>query len=103
MIDKKTRKRKPTHPGTILKELYINGANLTLSECAEKLGISRKTLSKIVNCRSSITPEMACRLSKLFNTSPELWLNLQNGYDIWVMENEENQWQTEVEPLKVIS
>jgi len=52
------------------------------------LGVSRKTLSKIINEKSSITPDMALRLSKAFNTSPGFWLNMQSKYDLWVAEQE---------------
>jgi addiction module HigA family antidote len=80
------KKRKPTHPGGILKRHYIESLSLTISEVAEDLGVSRKTISKIVNEKGSITPDMALRLSKAFNTTPELWLNLQTNYDLWIAE-----------------
>lgn len=70
------RKRPPTHPGGILKRHYLEPLSLTISDLAKILGVSRKTISKIVNEHGSITPEMALRLSKAFNTTPELWLNL---------------------------
>lgn len=78
------RKRKPTHPGGIIKRQYLEPLHLTITEVAEDLGISRKTLSKIINENGSITADMALRLSKAFNTSAELWLNLQTNYDLWV-------------------
>jgi addiction module HigA family antidote len=78
------RKRKPTHPGGIIKRHYLEPLNLTISEVAADMGIARKTLSKIVNERGSVTPDMALRLAKAFNTSPELWLNLQMAHDLWV-------------------
>jgi addiction module HigA family antidote len=79
----RTRKRPPTHPGGILKRHYMEPLSLTVSELAEILGVSRKTLSKIVNEHGSVTPDMALRLSKAFKTTPELWLNLQQNYDLW--------------------
>jgi len=87
------RKRKPTHPGGIIKRQYLESLSLTISEVADDLGVSRKTLSKIINERGSITPEMALRLSKAFNTSPELWLNLQNNYDLWIASNKSHKWE----------
>ena len=78
------RKRQPTHPGGILKRHYLEPLSLTITEVADDLGISRKTLSKIINKRGVITPDMALILSKAFNTSAELWLNLQINYDLWV-------------------
>ncbi len=76
-------KRKPTHPGIILEEDYIKPLQMNLQELADNLGISRKTLHKIRAGKGIITPEMALRLSKLFRTTPELWLNLQQKYDLW--------------------
>ncbi|SCC90855.1 Uncharacterized HTH-type transcriptional regulator HI_1251 [Chlamydiales bacterium SCGC AG-110-M15] len=76
-------KRKPTHPGFILEEDYIKPLQMNLQDLSDHLGISRKTLHKIRTGKGSITPEMALRLSKLFSTSPELWLNLQQKYDLW--------------------
>lgn len=76
-------KRKPTHPGIILEEDYIKPLGMNLQELSDNLGISRKTLQKIRAGRGSVTPEMALRLSKLFSTTPELWLNLQQKYDLW--------------------
>jgi addiction module HigA family antidote len=67
--------------------------SLTVSELAGTLGVSRKTLSKIVNERGDVTPDMALRLSRAFNTTPELWLNLQRNYDLWEAENKSNDWK----------
>ena len=74
----------PPHPGEILRELCIEPLGISVTEAAEGLGVSRKTLSAILNGRSGISPEMALRLSIAFNTSPESWLNQQTQYDLWV-------------------
>ena len=76
----------PPHPGEVLKELCIEPLNLTITEVAEALGVSRKTLSAILNGRAGISPEMAIRLSKAFDTSAESWLNQQMQYDLWQAE-----------------
>lgn len=74
----------PAHPGEILKELVIESLDLSLTEVAEHLGVSRKTLSKIVNGRGSMTPEMALRLEMTFGKpNAAHWLRLQNAYDLW--------------------
>ncbi len=86
-------KRRLTHPGRILKEDYLEPLSITITEMALILGVSRKTLSKIVNQRGAITPEMALRLSRAFDTTPELWLNLQKNYDLWQAANESKDWQ----------
>ncbi|MEQ9209448.1 MAG: HigA family addiction module antitoxin [Pseudomonadales bacterium] len=73
----------PPHPGEVLRELCLEPLGLSVTEAAEALGISRKTLSSILNGRAGISPEMAIRLSKAFDTSPESWLNQQQQYDLW--------------------
>ncbi len=76
----------PPHPGEVLKELCIEPMGLSITEAAEALGVSRKTLSQILNCRAGISPEMAVRLSLAFGTSSESWLNQQTQYDLWQAE-----------------
>ncbi|MEM7737198.1 MAG: HigA family addiction module antitoxin [Deinococcota bacterium] len=76
----------PPHPGTVLRELCIEPLGLTVTDVAEALGVSRKTLSALLNGRSGISPEMAIRLSKAFDTSAESWLNQQMHYDLWIAE-----------------
>jgi len=76
-------KRKPTHPGEILREDVIKPLNLTVTEAAKKLGVTRKTLSALLNCRASMSPEMAIRVSKATGTSPESWLFMQAKLDLW--------------------
>jgi len=74
---------KPAHPGEVLKEMYLEPLELTVTNAAESLGITRKTLSELINGRSGISTSMALRLSKAFGTTPELWLNMQQNYDLW--------------------
>ncbi len=88
----KQLKRKPTHPGMIINEDYLKPLKITIKDMAQNLGISRKTLSKIVNEKGSVTPEMALRLSRAFNTTPDLWLNLQKKYDLWIAETSSKSW-----------
>lgn len=75
-----------THPGEIIKELFIDPLGLSVTETAKVLGVSRKVLSSIVNGNSGISPEMAVRLSIAFGTSSEGWLNQQSEYDLWQAE-----------------
>ncbi len=91
-------KRQPTHPGAIIKEDYLSPLSITIKDMAEILGVSRKTLSKIINERGSITPDMALRLSRAFDTTPDLWLNLQQNYDLWKAENSSDEWLS-VKPI----
>ena len=75
------RMHNPPHPGEIIKSLCLEPVGLTVTAAAEGLGVSRKTLSAILNGRSGISPEMAVRLSIAFNTSAESWLSQQIQYD----------------------
>ena len=90
--------RQPTHPGNIIREDYLKPLAITISEFALALGISRKTLSKILNGRGAITPDMALRLARAFNTTADLWLNLQKNYDLWQAEHTSKDWQR-VKPI----
>ena len=91
----RTKNRTPAHPGRILKNLYLIPLDVSVTKLAEILGVSRKTISHIVNERKSITPEMALRLSRAFpNTSAEFWLNLQRNYDLWYVARKSKEWQT---------
>ena len=76
----RTRKRPPAHPGGILRRQYMEPLELTVTALAATLGVSRKTLSKIVNERGSVSAAMALRLSRAFKTTPKLWLNLQQNH-----------------------
>jgi antitoxin HigA-1 len=72
--------KNPPHPGLLVREI-IESNNLTISEVAIAIGVSRPNLSEIVNCKAGISIEMAFRLSRYFNTSLELWRNIQAKYD----------------------
>ena len=76
----------PPHPGDVLRELCLTPLGLTVTDAARALGVSRKTLSSIVNGRSGISADMAVRLSIAFATTPESWLNQQLQYDLWQAE-----------------
>ena len=76
----------PPHPGEVLKKLCLEPLGLTVTEAAKALGVSRKTLSSILNGHSGVSPEMAIRLSIAFDTTSESWLNQQVQYDLWQAE-----------------
>ncbi len=75
----------PPHPGKLLHE-YLEGGNISISQLATRIGVARKTISEIVNGRSRITPPMARKLAKALNTSPGIWLRLQQQRDEWEVE-----------------
>lgn len=81
--------RKPTHPGSVFLEDIMKPLNLTVTDAARMLGVTRKTLSEFVNEKSSLSPEMAIRISKATNTSVESWMNMQMKLTLWhAMQNE---------------
>ena len=92
------RTRKPNHPGGILRRMYMEPLDLTVTALAAHIQISRKTLSAIVNERQGITPDIALRLSRVFKTTPELWLNMQQAHSLWVASFAHDDWK-QIEPL----
>lgn len=75
--------RKPTHPGSVFLEDVMKPLNLTVTDAARMLGVSRKTLSEFVNEKASLSTEMALRISKATNTSAESWMNMQQKLTLW--------------------
>jgi antitoxin HigA-1 len=90
--------REPTHPGKIIREDYLKPLGITVSGFASILDVSRKTLSKLLNGRGAVTPDMALRLGRALNTTADFWLNLQKNHDLWQAEHRSNDWQ-HVKPL----
>ena len=76
----------PPHPGEVLRELCLTPLGVTITDAARALGVSRKTLSSILNGRSGISADMAVRLSIAFGNTAESWLNQQVQYDLWQAE-----------------
>ncbi len=93
-------KRIPSHPGQILKEEFLDEFNLSQTELASALGTTFRTINEIINEKRNISTEMAIKLSKFFGTSIELWLNLQNQYDIYRIYNKKKELIDRVRPLK---
>ena len=76
------RMKKPPHPGRIVRQECIEPLGLTVTETAERLGVTRQALNNLVNGKAGVSPEMSIRLSKAFGSSPEVWLGLQMEYDL---------------------
>ena len=85
------RMHNPPHPGEVLKALCLVPLGLSVTDAARALGVSRKTLSSILNGRAGISPEMAVRLSIAFDTTAESWLNQQTQFDLWHAEQSRKQ------------
>jgi addiction module HigA family antidote len=73
----------PPHPGEIIRELCLEPRDISVTQAAEALGVTRKALSELLNGRSGVSPAMVLRLSVAFGTTPESWLNMQQQYDLW--------------------
>jgi antitoxin HigA-1 len=81
------KRRKPTHPGELIREDLLPEIGLTQAELAELMGVSRRTISEIVHERRGITPDIAFRLARVFNSTPELWMRMQQAVDLWETES----------------
>lgn len=76
-------KRKPTHPGEMLREDFMSDYELSVAALAEALGVSRQSINELLRERRAVSPEMAIRLGRLFGNSAEFWLNAQRAVDLW--------------------
>ena len=96
-------KREPTHPGCILKEEFLTPLEITQSHLAKVLHTSFRAINELVNEKRGITVEMALRLSKYFGTSPQLWLNLQNQYDLYRVSKKKSELFEKVKPCEKVA
>ena len=92
-------KRKPTHPGEMLREDYLPDYDLTVSSLAEALGVSRQSINELLRERRAVSPEMALRLGRLFGNSPASWLNAQRAVDLWQAAETIKQEVARIRPL----
>lgn len=83
---RRDRRRRPTHPGEILRSDVLPALDLTQKKFAERLGVSRLSVSEILHEKRAVTPDMAIRLGKLLGNGPEIWLRLQQAVDVWTLE-----------------
>lgn len=76
------RMKNPPHPGRIIRQECIEPLGLTVTDAAERLGVTRQALNNLINGKSGVSPEMSIRLSKAFGSTPDVWLGLQMEYDL---------------------
>ena len=88
----------PPHVGEILRELYLEPLNISVTDAAIRLGVTRQALSRLVNEKSGISAEMALKLAKAFKTSPEYWMNLEKQYELWEAAKKFND--SDIEPFE---
>jgi addiction module HigA family antidote len=81
-----TRTRKPVHPGAVLREDVLPALGLTQTELARRLGVSRLTVSELLHEKRAMSPDLAIRLARLLDTTPQSWLNRQQALDLWQLE-----------------
>jgi addiction module HigA family antidote len=94
------RKRRPSHPGEILREDVLPETGLTQGEFARMLGVSRRTVNEILQEKRPVTVDMAHRLARVLNTSPDVWLGLQQDVDLWDALEANRQEYERIKPLK---
>lgn len=95
----RVNKRKPFTPGEILREEFMEPSDLTQHRLADLISVSRRTVNEIVNGKRAITPDTALRLAKLFNVTPEYWLNLQNKVDLWEVMDKRKKEIKKIKPF----
>jgi addiction module HigA family antidote len=93
-------KRRPTHPGAILREDVLPALDMSQTEFAKRLGVSRLTVSDLLLEKRALSPDMAMRISRLTNTTPESWLRMQEALDLWELEQEPERYR-DIEPVAV--
>jgi addiction module HigA family antidote len=81
----------PSHPGEILKDMFISERNLTITEVAKGLNMARANLSAVINGHMGVSPELAVKLSEAFGNTAQFWINLQNNYELWHAERKINR------------
>ncbi len=96
MLLLRSKKRKPTHPGTILREDVLPSLKLSQCKLAKALKVSNYKISQLVNERSGVDPDIAIRLAKFLGGTPESWLNMQQALDIWQLEQDNAQEYKEI-------
>ena len=94
-------KRRPTHPGEMLREDFLPDYELTVSRLAEAVGVSRQSINELLGGRRSVSPEMSLRLARLFGNSPEFWLNAQRAVDLWDAAQAIKKDVARIKPLRI--
>ncbi len=94
-------KRRPTHPGEMLREDFLPDYGLTVAGLARSLGVSRQSINELLRGRRAVSPEMALRLSRLFGNSAEFWLNAQGAVDLWEAAQGIQEEVHRIKPLRV--
>ena len=95
------RQRRPTHPGELLREEILPAAKITQAELAKRMGVSRRTVNEICQERRGVSADVAHRLARVLNTTPDLWINMQAAVDVWDALDANSRDYQKIKPLKV--
>lgn len=99
MTTRSSKSRKPTHPGAILREDVLPALGISQTELAQRLGVSRLTVSELLHEKRALSPDMALRLARLFSTTPESWLNMQQALDLWELGRREARCYAKIQAI----
>ncbi len=94
-------KRRPTHPGAILREDILPAARVSQTHLAELLAVSRRSVNQIIHEQRPVTVDMAHRLARVFGNTPQFWLNLQQAVDLWETQDRNKAEYSQIKPLAV--
>lgn len=97
----RSMKRRPTHPGEMLREDFMPDFGLTVATLADAVGVSRQSVNELLRARRAVSPEMALRLGRLFGNSPEFWMNAQRAVDLWDAAQAIQDEVARIRPLQV--
>jgi addiction module HigA family antidote len=95
------RKRRPTHPGELLRKEVLPAAGLTQTQLAQHMGVSRRTVAALLHEKRGVTPDLAHRLARVFHTTPDVWLTMQQAVDMWDTFVTHKAEYERIAPLKV--
>ena len=84
-------KRKPSHPGALIRNVILPETGLSISSLAKRCGVARNTMSKIVNARGDVTEDMAIRLSRVLGSTPQFWIAMQTKLNLWKLVQKNNR------------
>jgi addiction module HigA family antidote len=93
--------RKPSHPGALLREVVLPETHLSVTELAERCGVTRNTMSKLINERGNVTEDIAIRLSRVVGSTPQFWLSMQAKRNIWQLEQKNRDVYKNIKRLQV--
>ncbi len=94
------RIHRPSHPGELLRELFLPDHQLSATSLAKAVGVSRQSVNELLRERRALSPDMALRLAKLFGTSADLWLNMQRAVDLWDAQRKSKAAIARIKPLQ---